>query len=80
MPTHTIKGLPDELYRQLKSRAEAHRRSLNSEILACLEQAVVAPSIDVAATLRRVDAVRERLNVPRLTEARLRAMKSGGRP
>ncbi len=40
MPTLTIKGLPDPLYRRLKEQAKAHRRSLNGEIIVCLERAV----------------------------------------
>lgn len=35
--TITLKGIPDEVYAQLKSSAEANRRSLNSEAIACLE-------------------------------------------
>lgn len=38
MPTTiTLKGIPDEIYAQLKASAEANRRSLNSEVIACLE-------------------------------------------
>jgi len=38
MPTTiTLKGIPDEVYAQLKASAEANRRSLNSEVIACLE-------------------------------------------
>jgi plasmid stability protein len=31
--TLTIKNLPDALYAQLKTRAAAHRRSINSEAI-----------------------------------------------
>ena len=38
MPTTmTLKGIPDELYAQLKALAVVHHRSLNSEAIACLE-------------------------------------------
>lgn len=80
MPTLTIKGLPDPLYRRLKQRAVAHRRSMNSEILVCLEQAVATEPADPRAVLARADALRQRLRVPRLTDARLRAAKAAGRP
>lgn len=80
MPTLTIKGLPAPLYDQLKRRAAAHRRSLNSEVLVCLEQAVGAEPPNVAETLARVDALRARLQVPPLTAAALRAAKASGRP
>jgi len=83
MPTLTIKGLPEELYRGLKARAAAHRRSLNSEIIVCLEEAVATTPVDAAearARLARADAVRKRLQVPPLTEEMLRAAKTSGRP
>ena len=80
MPTLTIKGIPDPLYRQLKERAAGHRRSLNSEVLVCLELAVAAEVVDPLAALTRADAVRGRLHVPRLTDARLRVVKAAGRP
>jgi antitoxin FitA len=38
MPTTiTLKGIPDEVYAQLRTSADANRRSLNSEAIACLE-------------------------------------------
>lgn len=80
MPTLTIKSLPDALYQDLKRRAAAHRRSLNSEVLVCLEQAVAAPPADPAATLARVDALRARLRVPPLTAAVLDEAGADGRP
>ena len=33
----TIKGIPEETHRELKKRAAAHRRSLNSEVIFTLE-------------------------------------------
>lgn len=80
MPTLTIKSMPDPLYRRLKKRAAEHRRSLNSEILVCLERAIAAEPVDPRAVLARADALRQRLRVPRLTDARLRAAKAAGRP
>lgn len=79
MPVLTIKSMPVPLYRRLKQRAVAHRRSLNSEILVCLEQAVAAEPAEPRAVLARADALRQRLRVPRLTDARLRAAKAAGR-
>jgi plasmid stability protein len=80
MPTLTIKGMPDTLYRLLKERAAAHRRSLNSEILVALEQAVSSPPPDARELLARADALRATLRTPRLTDAQLRAAKNTGRP
>ena len=80
MPTLTIKGIPDSLYQRLKTRAADNRRSLNSEVLVCLELAVAAEVVDPRVALARADAIRSTVNVPRLTEARLRAAKTAGRP
>ncbi len=36
MATITVKNIPGDLYEHLKERAQAHRRSLNSEVIVCL--------------------------------------------
>jgi plasmid stability protein len=40
MITITIKGIPKDTHRELKKRAAAHRRSLNSEVIFLLESSV----------------------------------------
>jgi plasmid stability protein len=81
MPTLTIKGMPDSLYRQLKKRAAAHRRSLNAEILVSLERSVAAAAPDARQLLARVDRLRDSLpDRPPLTERQIRQAKSWGRP
>jgi plasmid stability protein len=39
MPTLTVQDVPSTLHAKLKRRAERHRRSLNDEVLAVLEDA-----------------------------------------
>ncbi len=80
MPTITLKNIPDELYARLKESAADHRRSLNSEIIVRLEEAVLNSRIDPEAFLATADARRRRLSLPPLTERRLKAMKTAGRP
>ncbi|MGE5798583.1 MAG: FitA-like ribbon-helix-helix domain-containing protein [Ignavibacteria bacterium] len=46
MPSLTIKNIPDKVYKKLKLKAERNKRSLNSEILTCLESAVEYRKID----------------------------------
>ena len=79
MPTLTIKRLPDELYHQLKARTEANRRSLNSEILVCLERAVRATPVEVAGALTRIDALRCRFKGPAQEEKTINAAKCSAR-
>ncbi|MFA5028824.1 MAG: Arc family DNA-binding protein [Candidatus Methylomirabilota bacterium] len=80
MPTITLKNIPEVLYARLKESATDHRRSLNSEVLVRLEQTVLSARIDPDTFLVRADARRKRLALPLLTERRLRAIKTAGRP
>jgi plasmid stability protein len=62
MPAITLKALSVPLHRQLKARAARHKRSLNQEVIAVLEEAV-APSkrIDVEAMIAKTRALRNSL-------------------
>ncbi len=80
MPSVTIKRIPDDLLARLKLQAQAHRRSLNSEILVCLEHASSEPVVDAVEWLAGVDRLRDNLALTPLTDAGLRAAKRGGRP
>ena len=83
MPTLTLKGLPDNVYRALKERAAANRRSLNSEVLTCLEQAVGSAPLSPEERIARIGAWRAHLEargLPPLTEDVITAAKNEGRP
>ena len=57
MATVTLKNIPDEIYSRLKETAQRHRRSLNSEILVCLERSVQPTAVrveDALVTARRL--------------------------
>jgi plasmid stability protein len=79
MPTLTIKGLPDAVYERLKEQAETHRRSLNGEIIVCLERAVSATRFDAATWLAEARAFRQELAITPLSDAELRAARQAGR-
>jgi len=79
MKTMTIKGVPDALLRDLKLRAKANRRSLNGEVLACLERVVRGRHRTAEELLAMADAVRERTRVPYLTDEMLNTWKREGR-
>ena len=40
MKTITVKSIPDDLYKRLKQHATENRRSINSEIIICIERSV----------------------------------------
>lgn len=53
----TVKNIPDDLYAELKILAEANRRSINSEIIVCIERRLNShrPSTDeVVQIVRRL--------------------------
>ena len=79
MTTFTLKGIPDDLYDRLKRRAAANRRSINGEILVCLEEALRGKRVDPTDMLAKIDAVRERLDIRPYTQAALDAAKRRGR-
>jgi len=79
VPTLTIKGLPEPVYQRLKAQAEAHHRSLNGEIIMCLERAVRATRFDPAAWLAEARAFRESVALEPLTDREVREARRTGR-
>lgn len=62
MPTTlTLKNIPDEVYDRLKLSAEAHRRSMNSEAIVCLEAVLLPAKVTRAERLTRVRELRDAL-------------------
>ena len=80
MATLTIKNIPEPLVRRLKQRAALHRRSLNLEVISCLERATQAALVDVEAELARIRAIRKTPVGFKVTDALLKELKSHGRP
>jgi antitoxin FitA len=79
MATLTIKNIPDDLYQQLKKTAEQHRRSINSEVIVCLERSLQRSRSDADSTLARARDLRTRTLRPLLNDRRLSAAKNSGR-
>ena len=80
MASITIKNVPEPLYARLKQVAAGNRRSINSEVIVQLERALGAAAVDADALLARGRAVRERGDIPYLTDAALRSAREEGRP
>jgi plasmid stability protein len=80
MPTTlTLKNFPDELYERLKSSAEIHRRSLNSEAIVCLESVLIPGRIGVSERLARARALRASLPKGKFRAKDIDAYKREGR-
>lgn len=80
MRSLTLKNIPDDIYEQLKITASAHHRSLNSEILHCLEQSLCSHKLDAEARLNRARTIREDAAEYRVTDAEINKAKNEGRP
>lgn len=77
----TIKNMPPNLYKKLKARAETHRRSVNSEVINCLEEVLIKKYMDTEELLERLEELRNRVpDAPLLTDEFLRKAKEEGRP
>ncbi len=79
MPAITLKNIPDSLYAQLKTAASAHHRSLNSEILYCVERALGTHKINTAEHIEMAKKLRVKTAKYNLTEQQLNDFKNEGR-
>lgn len=78
----TIKNVPERLHKRLKQSAAEHRRSVNSEVIACLERTLMSRRVDPSEFLARVREARERLAGETgifVTDEDLRQAKNWGR-
>ncbi len=62
MPTITVKNIPENLHQKLKKNASQHHRSLNNEIIACLESSVSATPVNSEFLLARARQVRRQIS------------------
>jgi plasmid stability protein len=58
----TVRNIPDNLHKLLKKRTEISRRSMNSEIIACLEEALLPNKKEVEKFLKKSEQIRNRLS------------------
>jgi plasmid stability protein len=80
MPTITVKNIPDELYLQLKRVAAINRRSINSEIIVCIEQAIRSRKINTEEFLAGVRLLREKSSSYVISDDEFTQAKNEGRP
>lgn len=80
MANLTIKNIPDPLVEKLKSQASLYRRSLNHEVIRCLECAAESVPLDPDSLLANIRAIRPTPIKTRLTDKTLKELKDKGRP
>jgi len=64
--TITLKSLPDDIYERLKEAAKANYRSINSELIACLEKVLLSAQVSPQQRLNRARQLRKSLKAGNL--------------
>ncbi len=80
MPALTIKNVPDELYEKLKLSANVNRRSLNSELIHCLETILMPKRVTPAERIQRARALRSAMDAGGVGIGEIREAIEQGRP
>jgi antitoxin FitA len=80
MPTITVKNIPSDLYEKLKHAAEVNRRSINSEILICIEQVVSSRPFNPDQTLAGARLLRMKTAAHSIGDSEFNQAKTANRP
>jgi plasmid stability protein len=80
MATLTLKNIPEDLYEKLKQRAKSRNRSVNKEIIVCIEEALESRRVDPESFLARIEALHSQMPAPPLTDKMLHRARTVGRP
>jgi antitoxin FitA len=79
MATITVKNIPPEIYDKLKQVAESSHRSINSEVIACIELAVHSQRVDPDLLLANARRLRARTASHSVTDDEFNRAKNDGR-
>ncbi len=79
MPAITVKNIPVDLYEKLKRAAEISHRSINSEIIACIERAVGSQEINPDLLLANARKLRVKTASHPIKEREFAQAKAAGR-
>ena len=79
MTTITVKNIPPEIYEKLKQSAKLSRRSINSEIIACIERAVRSQQVNQDILLANARKLRTKTASHPITDDEYTQAKTAGR-
>lgn len=80
MPDVALRGIPEDVHRELKSAASRNHRSLNGEILERLTTSVRGRTVDPEELRERIRRQREELGPIDLSDEAIRELRDAGRP
>ena len=79
MASLTIKNIPEDLYEQLKQSANAHHRSVNSELIYCLERTLLPTKLSATDLKDAAKLLRDRVMTNRIDVDEINAAKNENR-
>jgi len=79
MPNITVKNIPDDLYEELKRSAKINRRSINQEIIMCIESSVQHKVESPAQVLEKARKLREKTAGRPISDAEFYRIKEAKR-
>lgn len=80
MPALTIKNIPDDVYNALKDKAKQQHRSINSEVITCLEHTLLPKRISTEERLSTIRALRSQVKSGAITAEDIDQAINEGRP
>jgi plasmid stability protein len=79
MANLTLKNIPEELYAQLKEAASRHHRSINSEMIACLEKILMPQIYTPEEHLAKARFLRQKVKASKISVKEIAEAKRDGR-
>ena len=79
MKSFTVKNIPTDIYESLKQAAKSNRRSINSEIIFIIENAVTSKRTQPEESLVRARLFREKTANYTITDREFMEAKQAGR-
>jgi antitoxin FitA len=79
MATITVKNVPDDLYIKLKATASFNRRSINNEVIFCIENMIKSRKVNPDDFINQLENFYTNIDIPLLTDKKLKAYKESGR-
>ena len=80
MASITVKKIPEKLYDKLKATASINRRSINNEMIHCLEMVLMPKRTTVSDRIQKARELRSQINIDRIDPSEISNAISEGRP
>ncbi len=80
MTSITLKNIPEDIHERLKASAKIHHRSLNSELIYCIEAVLKPRRISVEERLERLRKVRPVISPGAVSADEIQQAIDEGRP